>query len=67
MGITNVLRVEKLSLVRHNLCGLLAVEYGKISGHVDKDAGVRGEAAGGLGPHEGRGSRTGCSRRGRGA
>lgn len=67
MGIANVLRVQKLSLVRHDLCGLLAVEYGEVSGHVDEDAGIRGQAAGGLSPHEGRGSGTGCGRRGGGA
>lgn len=66
VGIANVLWVQKLSLVRHDLRGLLTVEYGEISGHVDKDASIRGQAAGGLRPHEGRGSRTGCSRRGGG-
>lgn len=42
MGVADVLRVQKLSLVRHDLCGLLAVEYREVSGHVDKDAGIRG-------------------------
>lgn len=42
MGIANVLWVQKLPLVRHDLCGLLAVEDRKVSGHVDEDAGVRG-------------------------
>lgn len=67
VGIADVLRVQKLSLVGHDLCGLLAVEHGEVSGHVDKDAGVRGQAAGGLGPHEGSGGRTGCCRWGGGA
>lgn len=44
VGIADVLGVEKLSLVRHNLGGLLTVEDRKIGGHVDEDAGVRGEA-----------------------
>lgn len=51
VGIADVLRVQKLSLVRHDLCCLLAVEYGEVSGHVDKDTGIRGQAAGGLSPH----------------
>lgn len=67
MGVADVLRVKKLSLVRHDLRGLLAIEYGEVSGHVDEDAGIRRQAAGGLSPHEWRRSRTGCSRRGRGA
>lgn len=52
VGIANVLRMQELSLVRHDLGGLLTVEYGKVGGHVDKDAGIRGQAAGGLSPHD---------------
>lgn len=64
MGIADVLRVQKLSLVRHDLCGLLTVEHREVSGHVDKNAGVGRQAAGGLCPHEGRGSGPGGGRRG---
>lgn len=67
MGVADVLRVQKLSLVRHDLRGLLAVEHREVSGHVDEDAGIRGQATGGLSPHERRGSRTGCGGRGGGA
>lgn len=52
MGIADVLRMQELPLVRHDLGGLLAVEYGKVGGHVDEDAGIRGQAAGGLGSHD---------------
>lgn len=52
MGIADVLRMQELSLVRHDLGGLLTVEYGEVGGHVDKDAGIRGQAAGGLSPHD---------------
>ena len=67
VGVADVLRVQELSLVRHNLRGLLAVEHGEVSGHVDEDAGIRGQAAGGLSPHEGRGSLAGRGGRGGGA
>ena len=59
VGIADVLRMQELPLMRHDLGGLLAVEYREIGGHVDKDAGIRRQAAGGLGPHERRGSRAG--------
>lgn len=69
VGVADVLRVEKLSLVRHDLRGLLAVEHGEVGGHVDEDAGVGGQAAGGLSPHEGGagggGRGGGAGRRGR--
>lgn len=67
MGIANVLWVQELSLVRHDLGGLLAVEYRKVGGHVDKDTGIRRQTAGGLSPYDGRGSGAGSSRRSRGA
>lgn len=66
MGEPDVLRVQELPLVRHDLSGLLAVEDGEVGGHVDEDAGVGGQAAGRLGPHErGRGvaGRSGRRRR----
>lgn len=53
--------------MRHDLGGLLAVEYREVGGHVDKDAGVRGQAAGGLCSHERCGSRAGGSGWSRGA
>lgn len=55
MGVADELWVQKLSLVGHDLRGLLAVQHGEVGGHVDKDTGVGGETAGRLGPHEGRG------------
>ena len=67
VSVANVLRVEELSLVRHDLGGLLAVQYREVGGHVDEDAGVRRQAASGLGPHERRGAEAGCRGRGRGA
>lgn len=67
VGVANVLRVEELSLMRHDLGGLLTVEHREVGGHVDKDAGVGGQTAGGLGAHERRGSRAGRGGRGGGA
>lgn len=49
MGVADVLRVQELSLVGHDLRGLLAVEHGEVGGHVDKDAGIGRQAARGLG------------------
>lgn len=66
VGVANVLRVHELSLVGHYLSGLLAVEDGEVGRHVDEDAGVRGETAGGLSPHEGCGLRNWAGRGGRG-
>lgn len=59
VGVADILRMQELSLVRHDLSGLLAVENGEVGGHVHKYAGVRGQTAGGLGPHQGGGSRAG--------
>lgn len=67
VGVPDVLRVQKLSLVGHDLRGLLAVEHGEVGGHVDEDAGVGGEAAGGLGPHHLRGVLSGGGGGGGGA
>lgn len=67
VSVADVLWVQELSLVRHDLGGLLAVKYGEIGGHVDEDAGIGRQAARGLSPHERRGSRTGSGRWGRGA
>lgn len=65
VGVADVLRVHELSLVGHYLSGLLAVEDGEVGRHVDEDAAVRGQAAGGLSPHEGRGGRDRAGRGGR--
>lgn len=51
VGIANVLWMQELPLVRHDLSGLLTVENGEVGGHVNEDAGIRGQAAGCLGPH----------------
>lgn len=67
MGVADVLGVQELSLVRHDLRGLLTVEHGEVGGHVDEDAGIRGQAAGSLRPHEGRGGGPGRCSRGGGA
>lgn len=67
VGVTDVLGVEELSLVRHDLGGLLAVEYREVGGHVDKDAGVRCQATGSLCPYERRRSRARGRGRSRGA
>ena len=67
MGVADVLRVQELSLVGQDLSGLLAVEHREVGGHVDIDAGVRGQAAGGLCSQQRGGNRAGHGRWGRGA
>ena len=67
VGVADVLRVQELSLVRHDLRGLLTVEHREVGGHVDENAGVWGQAAGSLRPHEGRGGGPGRRRRAGGA
>lgn len=67
MSVADVLRVQELSLVGHDLGGLLAVEYGEVGGHVDEDAGVRRKAARGLSSHEGGRGGAGRGRRRGGA
>lgn len=66
-GVADVLGVDELSLVGHDLGGLLAVEHGEVGGHVDENTGVWRETAGGLGTHHGLGGRARhLGRRGRG-
>lgn len=67
VGVADVLRVQELPLVRHDLRGLLAVEYGEVGGHVDKDAGVRRQTAGGLSSYHRRRGGARSGRGGRGA
>lgn len=55
-GISQILGVQVLPLMGHDLGGLLAVQHGEVGGHVDVDvaqAPVRREAAVGLRPHDG--------------
>lgn len=68
VGVTDVLRMQELTLVGHDLCRLLTVQHGEVGGHVDVHAGIRRQAAWGLGTQNGGGcrARDRASGRGRG-
>lgn len=57
MGVTDVLRMQELTLVGHDLRCLLAVQNREVGGHVDVYACIRRQAARGLGAQNGGWSR----------
>lgn len=59
VSVTNVLRMQELTLVGHDLCCLLAVQNREVGGHVDIYAGIWWEAARSLGAQNGGWSRAG--------
>lgn len=59
VGVADVLRMQELTLVGHDLCCLLTVQHREVGGHVDVYTGVWGQAAWGLGAQNGGWSRTG--------
>lgn len=55
--VPDVLRMQELTLVGHDLCRLLTVQHREVGGHVDIYAGIRRQTAWGLGTQNGGRSR----------